>query len=295
MRNTTYCFALVFLLALSATQARADLSNKQARRLIANAPGFSLPTSAVHLDKLSTNNESQAEGTAQLEFVFRLTQNRARLWSLKEIRTGQERWEPVELMAQATGIELVSSNCSNASPKKSSALTVTQTRCLVSELFSIEQPSDAVRVKEVNPFWIPGAIGTALAVTLVKLDFRFVRDKGGWRVSDFKSGDRPWSSLTTTSSDLDTAKRSIALNELNVIASALNSFRKDRGSYVISDKQGVLIDHLSPQYLRHVTREDPWHRPYRYEGAADSFTLRSLGPDGKPNTSDDVVVTSTGG
>src|ERR1700752_115354 len=292
MRKTTYCCSLVFLLALSATQARADLSQKQARRLIGHAVGFSLPDDAVHLVRLSTTSESQAEATAQLELVFRLSQDRSNLWSLKEIRTGQESWEPVELLAQATKIELAASNCSHASSIKASAITVKQARCLVSELFAIEQPSDGVRVKEVNPFTIPGAFGAALAVTLVQLDFRFARDQGGWRVSDFKSGSRQWSSLASTSSDMDAEKRSIALNELNVIASALNSFRKDRGSYVVSDKQAVLIDHLSPRYLGHVMRVDPWHRPYRYEGETDRFTLRSLGPDGKPNTPDDVVVTS---
>jgi hypothetical protein len=52
----------------------------------------------------------------------------------------------------------------------------------------------------------------------------------------------------------------------------------------------VLIDHLSPRYLARVIRVDPWHRPYQYEGQPDRYSLRSLGPDGKPNTQDDIVV-----
>jgi hypothetical protein len=52
----------------------------------------------------------------------------------------------------------------------------------------------------------------------------------------------------------------------------------------------VLIDHLSPHYLARVIRVDPWHRPYQYDGQQDRYSLRSFGPDGKPNTPDDIVV-----
>jgi len=44
-------------------------------------------------------------------------------------------------------------------------------------------------------------------------------------------------------------------------------------------------------YLARIIRIDPWHRPYEYEGTRTSFVLRSSGPDGKPNTPDDVTVT----
>ncbi len=86
-------------------------------------------------------------------------------------------------------------------------------------------------------------------------------------------------------------KRSTATDELSTIAKALGDFRRERGSYVVSDSESVLIDHLSPHYLLRVIRVDPWHRPYRYEGQPDHYSLRSLGPDGKPNTPDDIVVT----
>src|SRR5260370_29116002 len=54
----------------------------------------------------------------------------------------------------------------------------------------------------------------------------------------------------------------------------------------------TLIDRLNPRYLARIIRIDPWHQPYEYEGGANTFVLRSAGPDGKPNTSDDVTVTS---
>lgn len=75
-----------------------------------------------------------------------------------------------------------------------------------------------------------------------------------------------------------------------MIAKALGDYRRDRGYFVVADKESVLIDHLSPKYLIRVIRVDPWHRPYQYDGQQAHYSLRSLGPDGKPNTPDDIVV-----
>jgi hypothetical protein len=77
---------------------------------------------------------------------------------------------------------------------------------------------------------------------------------------------------------------------LESIATALESFRRERGSYLESKSEAVLIDNLSPRYLARVIRVDPWHQPYEYEGARTTFVLRSNGPDGKPETVDDVTL-----
>ena len=105
-----------------------------------------------------------------------------------------------------------------------------------------------------------------------------------------KAGNRDWVDLQGVSASVDQIKRASASNELSLIAQALDNYRRDRGVYVVSDKESVLIDHLSPRYLTRVIRVDPWHRPYQYEGSQTGYSLRSLGPDGKPNTGDDIVV-----
>jgi hypothetical protein len=79
---------------------------------------------------------------------------------------------------------------------------------------------------------------------------------------------------------------------MELIAKALEKFHRERGFYVISDSQAVAIDHLSPRYLAYVIRLDPWHQPYKYQGERDRFTLSSAGPDGKPDTPDDIQVLS---
>ena len=52
----------------------------------------------------------------------------------------------------------------------------------------------------------------------------------------------------------------------------------------------LLMDHLSPRYIKQIIRLDPWHNPYRYAGTTDAYTLASDGADGKPGTADDVTL-----
>jgi hypothetical protein len=158
-------------------------------------------------------------------------------------------------------------------------------------LFGVALPSDDVRIKEISPFGLSiGSESAALVTALVRVDFRLARDNGGWRVTEFKSGTRNWVNVASLPAAIDEVKRSTASEDLSTIAKALGDYRRDRGYFVVSDKESVLIDHLSPHYLTRVIRVDPWHRPYQYDGQPDRYSLRSLGPDGKPNTPDDVVI-----
>ena len=135
-----------------------------------------------------------------------------------------------------------------------------------------------------------GSESAALVTAFIRVDFRLARDAKSWRVTQFKSGTRDWISVSELPIAMDQVKRTAANEDLSTIAKALGDFRRDRGYFVVSDKESVLIDHLSPRYLTRVIRVDPWHRPYQYDGQEDRYSLRSLGPDGKPNTPDDVVV-----
>jgi hypothetical protein len=232
--------------------------------------------------------------SAEIETVFRLTLREGH-WRLSEIRTGQDRWERLETLARAAKTELPLSECDPLPQfgRASSAaeLTAKRARCLVASLFGVTLPSDDVRIKEISPFGLSlGSESTALAVALVRVDFRLARDPKGWHVAEFKSGGRDWVNVSDVPAAVDQIKRSAAAEELSVVATALDKFRRERGYFVVSDNESVLIDHLSPRYLTRVIRIDPWQRPYQYEGQQGHYSLRSFGPDGKPNTPDDIVV-----
>ena len=286
---------LVFLWAVTPATVRADLSSKDARKAIQTMLGASLPSSAVHLDRVTTSAEGTAEASAEVQAVFRAKQVDGR-WRLSELRTGQDTWEQLELVAQAVGNALPQGSCDAPSQfvhrTSDTELNVKRARCLVAELLGVTLPSDQVRIKDISLLELPfGSESSALIETLVQVEFRFARAERGWQVSEFKSGNREWTRIDTLATALNEVKRAAAASDLNTMASALNDFRRARGSFVVTDKQSVLIDHLNPQYLKRVIRLDPWHRPYQYEGEQDHFSLRSLGADGKPSA-DDITIAS---
>jgi hypothetical protein len=165
-------------------------------------------------------------------------------------------------------------------------LSPNQARKLIANLAGIQLPSNAVRVREVSPMG-----SSALVVAQVETAFRFVKGDGGkWRVAEIRTGDNRWEDVETLVRAVNREKAERARAELETLATALESFRRERGFYVIAKDEGVLVDHLNPRYLARVIRLDPWHKPYLYEGTQAAFTLRSTGADGKENTPDDIVI-----
>jgi Type II secretion system (T2SS), protein G len=165
-------------------------------------------------------------------------------------------------------------------------LTPKEARRLIARMAGIQLPSDAVRIKEVS-----GMGNSATVIAQVETAFRFDKTGDGkWRVAEIRTGDRRWEDIDLLVKALNTEKTARARAEMESIATALEAFRRDRGSYLESKSEGTLIDNLNPRYLKSIIRVDPWHHAYEYEGTRTSFVLRSAGPDEKPNTADDVVI-----
>jgi hypothetical protein len=167
-------------------------------------------------------------------------------------------------------------------------LTPKEARRLIARMAGIELPSDAVRVKEIST-----AGNSAVVVAQVETAFRMVKgDRDKWRITEIRTGDRRWEDLDTLMRALNVEKTARARAELESIATALESFRRERGFYPESKSEAALIDGLNPRYLARVIRVDPWHKLYEYEGSRSGFVLRSAGPDGKADTPDDVTITN---
>lgn len=164
-------------------------------------------------------------------------------------------------------------------------LTPKEARRVIARLAGIELPSDAVRIKSISPMG-----NSAVVVAQVETAFRLVNDKDKWRVAEIRTGDRRWEDMDLLVRALNAEKTSRVRAELETIATALESYRREHGSYIESKTQAALIDHLNPRYLARVIRIDPWHQPYEYEGTRTSFVLRSSGPDRKANTDDDIEL-----
>ena len=279
----------------SAATTKGGPSAKQIRKLITHVAGIALPTGAVRIKRSSPVDSSTIEATAEIETAFRLEQNDKGQWRVAEFRTGPNQWEEIELIARAVKTEVVAGVCDNPDLTTAKQVetdpSVKRARCLIANLLGVQLPSDAVRIKEVSSMVVPlSSRPSALAVTIVEADFRLSKSQQTWRVAGVRTGNREWADPDAILNALNADKAARARAELDLIAKALEVFRRERGFYVESNTEAVLIDHLSPRYLSRVIRVDPWLRPYRYEGTREHFTLRSIGPDGKENTNDDIVL-----
>src|SRR5438034_8279234 len=95
--------------ALIANRARAagDLTPKEARRLIAHLAGIQLPSDAVRIKEVSSLGNS-ATAVAQVETAFRFDKGGDGKWRVAEIRTGDRRWEDVDMLLKALNAEKTS-------------------------------------------------------------------------------------------------------------------------------------------------------------------------------------------
>ena len=261
-------------------------------------PGFELTNGSVRVKSITLSTAGTAEVAAEIKTVFKLQKNEQGRWRVAEIRTRPDRWEEIDFIARSLNspaTEAASSPCTAFDPPSTSSSgalpTLKRTRCLLGNLLGVGSPSDAIRIQEVSPLEIPlGTQPSAVVIAWVRADVRLVNDNKGWQVTELRTGTKDWAKLDAIIAALDGMKRDRARTELALIAKALEAFRQDRGFYIVSEQQAEVIDHLSPHYLSQVIRVDPWHQPYRYQGDRDHFTLRSVGPDGKENTADDIRV-----
>src|SRR4029450_6739499 len=97
------------------------------------------------------------------------------------------------MLAQAAKVELPGDHCDFANQflKTPIDLTPRQARCLVASLFGVKLPADAVRIKNTRSLGLPlGSEPSALAVALIRVDFRLERNRSGWQGAGGKSGGR---------------------------------------------------------------------------------------------------------
>ena len=284
--------------APSYADSRTNLTASQARKVLTRIPGFELKSGAIRVKSVSPNSAAAADVSAEVRLVFKFEKDKSGSWWVAEVRTGQDRWEPIDLIARALNTNMMGGVCTAPDPPLKGKLaidpSVRRARCLLGGLLGLEVPSDALRIQAVVPMAIPMATQpSATVVAWVRVEARLTQAPGGWQVAELRTGNRDWFKLEPLIASLNQEKHKRARAELDMIAAALEKFRHDRGFYVVAEKQSTAIDYLSPRYLSRVIRIDPWNRPYLYMGQRDHFTLRSSGPDGKPDTPDDLVLSES--
>lgn len=100
----TLSLLTLFVSTLIVKSAADELSAKEARRLIARVAGAELSSDAVRVKSVSSLGSS-AVVEAQIETAFRFVRVDDGKWRVSEIRTGDNRWEDIDMIARAVNQE----------------------------------------------------------------------------------------------------------------------------------------------------------------------------------------------
>ncbi|HWP42660.1 MAG TPA: type II secretion system protein GspG [Blastocatellia bacterium] len=156
----------------------------------------------------------------------------------------------------------------------------------IAEALSIDKP-ERVRIKNISE----GMGDQAIVEATIDAAFRLVKDKDGkWKAVEARAGDRQWESLELIHTAVRKEKLLRTTADLRTLATALAGFEREHGFYVAADTCSELIDHLAPKYIGTVLMLDAWSNEFQYRGTRTAYRLSSLGPDGKPDTGDDIVI-----
>ncbi len=237
MRSVIFLrLGLLFVLAAVTSDVRADLSTKQARKLITRMAGVELPSSAVRIKRISSTNNTTAEATAEIQAIFRLERNSRGFWRVAELRVGQGRWEELAPLANnQTEAEMLSSACDGPDLRSKGLATEPhpkRARCLIASVLGVQLPSDSVRIKTVSPLEVPlTSRPSALVESLISAEFRFSRDQGSWTAVALRTGNHDWISSDSLVTATNETKNRHAREEMDAIAEALARFRAERQTY----------------------------------------------------------------
>ena len=160
-----------------------------------------------------------------------------------------------------------------------------EARQKIADAVGLDKPN-SVHIKTIST----GMGGEAIVEAQFQAAFRFTQDKQGeWSVVEVRTGDRRWESIDLIVTAIRKEKVLRTLADLRTVVTALEAFRRERGFYVAADTGAALIDNLAPKFLASIIRLDAWDREFQYRGTAESYSLASAGPDGLPDTPDDIV------
>ncbi len=100
------------------------------------------------------------------------------------------------------------------------------------------------------------------------------------------------------------SKINAAKAQISAFETQLDIYQLDIGSYPTPQQGGLQALRVPPAdlpdptkwgpepYARKDIPPDPWSNPYYYEVDGNKYKIYSAGPDGQPNTSDDIISIS---
>ena len=131
----------------------------------------------------------------------------------------------------------------------------------------------------------------AVAEVTLKTAVKLIRKERAWVIEEIRLGDRRWEKVETILAALDEERSLRTRSDLQLIDSAIGSYQRERGKLPPAESFRELIEYLTPEYIQPTTELDGWFNPYVFRTLSSrDYDLRSAGPDGIAQTSDDVKL-----
>ncbi|MBX7222745.1 MAG: type II secretion system protein GspG [Blastocatellia bacterium] len=169
------------------------------------------------------------------------------------------------------------------------SLGTREARSVLAKLTGTNYPEKQIHIRRILPGFVPSeAIVEADIETVIK----FKRVNGDWQADEIRLGDQKWEPLQDVTQAFLRVRQERTRADLHALAAGLKAYREKNGGYVETTDIVKLTDALVPNYCVKVIRLDGWNHSLFYDGHRNSFRLASFGPDGKPNTEDDIKLSN---
>ena len=174
--------AMIILLTLLAVVALArELGSREARDRIAAALGID-KADRVHIKSISAGSGNEAIVEAQFDAAFRFTTDQQGNWQAVEVRTGDRKWESIELIRTAV-------------QKEKALRTTADLRTLVTALEAFRRERGYYVVADTNSALIDNLAPRYLPA-IIRLDawsneFQYKGSEGGYRLASLGADGKP--------------------------------------------------------------------------------------------------------
>lgn len=131
----------------------------------------------------------------------------------------------------------------------------------------------------------------AVAEVQITTAVKMIKQDGKWLIEEFRIGDRRWERADHILELINEKRTATTLQQINQITDGIRRYTDLNSRIPQVSTFEELVDMLSPHFQNQVIRIDSWSNPFYYRARGDhQYTLRSLGPDGRLGTSDDLVA-----
>ena len=164
------------------------------------------------------------------------------------------------------------------------SLSPKEARKSIASIPGLEFDPNLVRIKSIEP-GSGGAIVEAQFETAFRLD-----NKGEWVAAEVRLGNGKWENLELLTTAIRNEKIKRTRDRLQALGAAIDAYYREQNYYPRARDMVELTDLLAPKYMNTVIRDDLWSKYLQYSSDGKSYRIQSLGPDGKPDTSDEITL-----